>query len=160
MKFEPKTEAQVSSYQTYAPGVYDFEIVKATDETSKAGNDMIKVVLKIFGNDGTSSIISDYLLTNEEMAYKLRHCCSAIGIIKKYESGELEAGDFVTGVGKVKLKIDKGKEKDDKSGFYQDRNAVVDYIAGDDRSASEKEKSDKNHGLKRNKAKLDDSIPF
>lgn len=167
LKFTPKTEEEVKSAGMFDPGVYDFEIVKAEDQTSKAGNDMVKIVLKVFHQNGDFILMSDYLLTDESMAFKLRHCCAAIGILPKYESGELESGDFVTGTGQIKLKIDKGKPKKDEGGnltgeMYPDRNGVVDYIPA--RSEEEKNTAAKNHGLDKTggkkKNELNDAIPW
>lgn len=160
MKFTPKTEAEVSQFQVFPAGIYDFEIVKAEDVVSKAGNEMIKAVLKVYDRDGKYNLVTDYLLSDEAMAFKLCHCCAAIGILPKYEAGELVGGDLVSGTGQVKLKIDKGKPKDDGSGdMYQDKNAVTDYVVPDSRTQEQKKQMDKNHGTSI-ADKLDDSIPF
>lgn len=155
MKYQPITseEAKQAQFKLLEPGVYDFEIISAQDKTSKSGNEMIELKLKVFDSNGNSSHVFDYLLP-EKMAYKFRHCCEAIEIIDKYEGGELVADDFIGGTGEVKIKIDKNKDAN-----YPDKNAVVDYLGK--RSKEERETTAKNHGIKKKKAseELNDAIP-
>lgn len=145
MKFTPKTEEEVNAFSITPEGVYDFEIISAFDTTSKAGNDMIKLMINFYDKEGNLKSIDDYLL--EAMAYKLRHAAEACGLLKKYESGELEADDFVGKTGKFKLGISKGKAKPD-GGTYPDKNDVKDYIV-DTKAAKAKAA-----------AAVDDEIPF
>lgn len=146
MRFVPKTEEEVSNF-TVPEGVYDFEIVNAIDTVSKSsGNDMIKLMINFYDNEGKLKSIDDYLL--ESMAYKLRHAAEACGLLKKYESGELEAEDFVGKTGKFKLVISKGRPKPD-GGVYPDKNDVKDYII--DGKATKPVKA---------KPAVDDGIPF
>lgn len=151
MKVQPKTEQEInqSRRRLFPNGIYDFEIVKAMDKTSKAGNEMIETMVKVFDSSGDSTMVFDYLMDTETMAFKLKHCCESIGILAKYESGELVSGDFVTGVGKLKLKIQKSKDP----AYPEDKNVIEDYLVP--KSAEEKKQLEKNHGIK-----LDDSIPF
>lgn len=148
MKFEPKSETEVNTRKLWPAGEYDFEIVKGENTISKAGNDMIKIVLKIMDPNGEYILLSDYLLSDEAMAFKLRHCCAAIGIIGKYESGDLDGGDFVTGTGRLKLKVRKSTDPK----YPDDQNQIQDYLAPDERTPAEKARSKKNHGL-------DDELP-
>lgn len=152
LKFQPKTEAEVNTRKLWPAGEYDFEIVKAEDAVSKAGNAMIKIVLKIFDRSGEYILLSDYLLSDEAMAFKLRHCCEAVGILGKYETGELEAGDFVTGAGQLKLKVRKSTDPN----YPEDQNQIADYIKPDERTPKEKATSKKNHGIV---DELNDSLP-
>lgn len=157
MKVTPRTEAEVaqSSRPVWPAGEYDFEIVKATDKTSKSGNEMIETVLKVFNAEGEFILVFDYLMDLESMAFKIKHCCEAIGISQKYEAGEVVADDLVTGTGRLKLKIDKSKDEK-----YGDKNAVVDYLVQTGADAADPEFG----GGKRKKAdrakELDDTIPF
>lgn len=123
MKFQPKSEAETKqeSANLWDPGFYDFEVMTGTDKTSKSGNEMIELKVKVFNNEGEEKIVFDYLL--ESMAWKLRHAAEACGLIAKYEKGELVGGDFEGCTGKLKLKIDRNKDHN-----YPDKNAVADYL--------------------------------
>ncbi len=125
MKFTPKTEEEINTFKLVPEGVYDFEIISAFDTSSKAGNDMIKLMIHFYDNEGNLKSIDDYLL--EAIAYKLRHAAETCGLLKKYESGELEADDFVGKTGKFKIVVSKGSAKPD-GGNYPDKNNVKDYI--------------------------------
>lgn len=153
MKFNPKSADEVNTRKLWPAGTYDFEIVKAEDTVSKAGNDMVKIVLKIFNQAGDYILLSDYLLSDEAMAFKLRHCCEAIGILAKYETGQLEAGDFVSGTGVLKLRVRKSTDPQ----YPEDQNQINDYMP-----AHEKEEA---APVKKKKAKsaaddLNDEVPW
>lgn len=122
MKFSPKTEKEVAEAGLFAPGTYGFQVVKSEDKLSKNGNEMIQLYLRVFNSEGGFVMVTDYLM--EALAYKLRHCAAACGLIEKYEAGELAAADFEDATGHLKLKIEK-----DKTGQYPDKNAVQDYVA-------------------------------
>lgn len=146
MRFTPKTAAEVDAGDLWPNGTYDFEIVSAEEATSKAGNDMIKLRVKIFNDAGQSQTLFDYLM--ESVAYKLRHACEACGLLESYEAGELNAEDFEGKSGTCKINVQK-----DKSGQYPDKNGIADYMAqkgGVAKPARPKPAADD----------LDDSIPF
>lgn len=132
MRFEPKTEEQLKEENLWQPGLYGFEILQEvsfgssdTYETcnrqSKKGNDMIQLIIKVMNSEGDYIIITDYLL--EAMAFKLRHAAVACNLEEKYNSGHLDANDFIGKTGMLELKIDK-----DKTGEYAAKNAVKDYV--------------------------------
>ena len=85
MKFAPKSEKEIASANLLTPGVYGFEIIEAEEATSKAGNDMIKLMVHVFKEDGTPVTVFDYLM--ESVAYKLRHAAEGCGILHAYEQG-------------------------------------------------------------------------
>jgi len=124
MRFQPRTEADIKAESNqrnlWPKGTYDFEVVSASDEVSKSGNDMIKLVLKVYDASGNSQMVWDYLL--EAMAAKLVHACDALGLNDRYDSGELDASDFDGKAGQVILYIQKGQNG------YPDKNAVADYV--------------------------------
>lgn len=125
MKFQPKSEKQIAEEGLYPEGSYSFEISSAENKTSKSGNDMIQLKIKVYDNDGNFRFVDDYLL--ESMAYKLRHAAFVCDLGDKYEAGDLDAFDFVGKTGNLSLKIQK-----DKKGEYPDKNVVKDYIAPKD----------------------------
>jgi len=120
MKFTPMSAEEIALAALLNPGVYPFEIIAATDEISKAGNEMIKIKLNVFGPDGASVHVYDYLM--EKMAYKLRHCAEVCGLLARYEGGELEAVEFIGRTGYVKLDVDQG------GNGYLPKNVVKDYV--------------------------------
>lgn len=126
MQFKPKTDEELNPL--LQPGVYDYEVVKATDEISQSQNEQIKLTLRTWDNQGKEIIVFDYLL--EAMHYKIKHFCYGCGLSNLYETGKLTAQDCIGRVGKFVIKIDK-----DKSGQYKDKNAVKDYIAESDLSS-------------------------
>ena len=147
MNFTPKTEKEIEEANLLPPGTYDFEVVDAADKTSKAGNEMIELNLRVFDADGGHRFVRDYLL--ESIPHKLRHVAYACGLGESYEAGSLAAHDFLDRAGRVKLVI-----KKDKTGQYSDQNSVKDYVLPEDAT----------HPYQRppatQAAEIDDEIPF
>lgn len=131
MRFTPKTDEEIAAENLWQPGEYGFEVVDRVafgtkeyttlDTQAKSGADMIRLVVKVYNNEGGFQHLVDYLL--ESMPGKLRHACEAVGLLSKYETGMLTASDFIGKQGFLKIKIEK-----DKTGQYADKNAVADYI--------------------------------
>jgi hypothetical protein len=123
MRVTPKTEQEISEENLLAPGIYDFEIINASDEISKSsGSEMIKLQVKIFDHNGDPRcVVFDYLL--DAIAYKVRHCAEACGVLDRYEDGNLNADDLIHKCGRAKIIIQK-----DKNGQYPDKNAIRDYL--------------------------------
>lgn len=94
--------------------------IETKDDKSKAGNDMIVLVLKVFYGERFTTIV-DYLTGgNERMEFKLRHAINSCGISVK---GAVSAKDFIGKAGKCKIGIQK-----DKTGEYPDKNTIADYV--------------------------------
>jgi hypothetical protein len=123
MNFQPQTEQEIKSKRCLPPGEYDFEVSDAADTTSKKGNDMIAIQLRVFAPDGSTRIIRDWLLPSMEM--KLNRFTRATGLESEYQSGELSAFSVKGVNGRCVLTI-QGSEG------YGDQNTVRDYLpAGD-----------------------------
>lgn len=120
MNFKPKSDDELNTFDLFPTGEYDFDVIKAIDDTSKAGNDMIKLELDVYATNGKRTRVFDYLL--ESLSYKLKHFCEATGLAKEYESGDLSAEMCKNRAGRCVLGIQK-----DKSGEYPDKNFVKDY---------------------------------
>lgn len=149
MQFKPRTEKEIQEENLRPAGVYSFEIVDAKDETSKKGNDMIKLSVRLYNTEGDDcGVISDYLL--ESLAYKLRHAAVACGLEEKYVGGNITADDFIGKMGDLKLSIRK-----DKTGQYPDQNSIQDYVVKKDGEVADGPPP--GHPAA---ASLDDSIPF
>lgn len=149
MKFTPKTENEVQSDGRLPKGEYDFEIVESSDEVSKKGNEMIKLKVQVYDDEGHGRILFDYLL--EEISYKLRHAAYACKLGDNYEAGTLAAADFAGRAGRCKVGIQK-----DKTGEYPDKNVIQDYIVGVEEIAT----ANAAQARKAPAPVLDDLIPF
>ena len=123
MEFKAKTEAELIEDSLAPAGEYDFQVLSAVEKISKKGNPMMEIKLGLFRDGTLKNHVFDYLL--ESFPKKLRHFCAAIGMIRSYEEGKLEAARCVGQVGRAKIII----RKDDPS--YPPSNAVADYIAAD-----------------------------
>lgn len=128
MKFQHKSEQEIIESKLLPKGIYDFNVIEATEKLSKAGNEMIVIKIMVWDKKGKERNITDYLL--EAMEFKLRHFCEVTGLIDKYNNDELTDMDCLNKSGKVLINIKKGKEKPD-GGFYEDKNSVEDYVKGD-----------------------------
>lgn len=92
------------------------------DATSKAGNDMIVLVLRVFyGEDERGKVLIDYI--TGAMEFKLRHAMASCGVT----NNPVSAKDFIGKCGKVKIGIQKSKDEQ-----YSDKNVVLDYIVKPD----------------------------
>jgi len=125
MRFTPKTEQELQEMALVEPGEYSFQVIEATDQVAKSGNEMIKLKMKIWDNMGRERLIFDYVL--EAMAFKLRHFADATGLLDKYEAGELRASDCPGRAGKLELGMEEGKPNPN-GGMYAPKNTVKDYI--------------------------------
>ena len=145
MKVTPRTEEETAMAGLLEAGTYDAEVIKAQETTSKAGNEMLALDLRIFGKNGAGDrIVYDYLLDTESMAFKLRHFCDSAGILHLYEAGAVEADKLI---GKtVKAVIEVRKQKD-----FPPKNAVKDYLT---------HAQIENGGKAAKDAEPDDDLPF
>lgn len=157
MRFSPMSEDELASASLLEPGVYPFEVIAANEEISKAGNEMIKIKINVFGSDGKQAHVFDYLM--EKLQFKLRHFCETTGLLAKYEAGTLSELDCEGKAGFVKIKIDPA------NGSYSAKNSVQDYVKPAAASAPDVPRKltpaefATKHELDE-KAKFDDDIPF
>lgn len=120
MRFDPMGDL-------FPDGEYKYEVMKAEEQQSQAGNDMIKLEVKIFDARGRSTIIFNYLLGGN---YRLKHICSTNGLLGQFKTGQVDAHMLVGLKGVCKVGIDKGKPgKDGK--MYDDKNTILDYLPPD-----------------------------
>lgn len=117
----PLNAKQLKEGDLIPKGVYSFEVVNAEEAVSKSGNDMIKITLKIWMENGRERMIDDYLL--EALEFKLGHFAETTGLLDQYNNKVLNAMDCIGKTGLVKIII-----KSDKSGVYPDKNSVIDYV--------------------------------
>jgi len=100
-------------------GVYEFEVVGASESISTNGNDMIVLKLRV-GSNGTSKVVTDYIVAKQ--VRKVRMVARACGLLDLFESGEILAEHFMGRKGRVKLAIEKSANPQ-----YPDRNVVDRY---------------------------------
>lgn len=122
MKITPRTEEEIRSLVLLKDGEYNFSIIDAVDKISQNGNEMIHLILEILNNNN-KYLVHDYLLDSDRMSFKIRHCCESVGIVDKYNSGEITSKDFIGKSGKAKIIV-----SIDKKGVYDTKNIVKDYI--------------------------------
>lgn len=149
MRFTPLTEQQIKALGLITPGDYPFEVIAAEDKVSQSNNDMIKLTLKIWDENGKERQIDDYLL--EAMPKKFFHFCRHTGLDEKYQAGSLMAEHCIGKSGYVKIATQKGKKKDDGT-YFDDKSGVVDYLPKDTKIAKP--------ATSKAEPGLDDDLPF
>jgi len=108
------------------PGIYSFRVANAHEHTSKSGNEMIKLTLEVFDDEGKTYTMFDYLL--EAMSTKLFSFCYATNLDGQYSNGVMTAQDCIGKCGYVHIRIQKGKESP-QGGTYPDKNEVKSYMS-------------------------------
>lgn len=160
MQFEPKTREQAekeSQFPVWNAGNYDFEIAKADAQTSKKGNEMIKLTLNVYNDVGESQMVFDYLMP--AFPVKLIDACEAMGLMQEYDSGTLEPYKLEGKKGTLRLAI-KPKSTNKKTGEeYPERNEVNTYIVGLAPAKQSQASAPFTPGTDK-AANLDDEIPF
>lgn len=124
------------------PGLYNFEVTQAEDTTSKSGNSMIKLTLKVWDKSGNDHYIWDYLVDLESMWFRSKNFLESVNAT--YENVHLAAVDCLQKSGKLVLEIRK-----DANGHYPDQNGVKSYYV-----------EPKNDLFSESKDDFDDEIPF
>jgi hypothetical protein len=126
MQFQSKTRDEIDAEkrsfaeQGLLPnGWYDFEVMGAEEKTSKAGNEMIALKLRVFNPRGGEKHVYDYLL--ESNAIKMFDFCESVGLLDKYEAGTLTAEDCLLRAARVKIATDS------KNPQYAPKNVVKAY---------------------------------
>lgn len=124
MKINPQSEQTFKERKLLTPGVYEFTVFDAIEKISqKSGEPMIEVILSIFDQSDREYKIYDYLMDKPPMDYKIRKLWECVGMIEKYESGEINATDLHDKKGMVKIVT-----QVDKKGIYDDKSTVKDYL--------------------------------
>ncbi len=123
MKIAVHSEAdarKASQRKLLTAGLYSARILEAVEKTSKAGNDMIELLVAVRDKDGIERQFPDWLVGNDRGALKLRHAAEAVGALAKYEAGSVGQEDFVGQNVRVKISIEKRRG-------YPDQNRIDDY---------------------------------
>jgi len=153
MRFQPKTEKELHEEKMLPEGEHSFEVSQGEDTFSKnSGNEMIKLLVRVFREDGTFLLIDDYLL--ESMGFKLRHAAEACGLIDRYENGELSGEDFIGKTGTVKIGTQEAK------GDWPAKSVIKDYVVEKEDDAEMPAKKEKATKTKAVEDLESDEIPF
>lgn len=148
MRFDPKTDEELSSGSVWPDGTYDFEVSNAEETTSKAGNDMVKLTIFIFNAAGARWTIFDYLVGSPKAVFKVKQFAEAVGLRDAYDRGELDAVDMIGKTGQCKVVTIK-------SDGFADKNGIGSYLKARgsvSRPAAQRQKVAAGD--------LDDEIPF
>ena len=149
--FTPLTDDELDAIDLIPQGVYDFEVIKSTRRTSKAGNPMAELQLNVWDNEGKQHIVFDYLVFSNINLYirKLSHFCKATGLEAEYKRG-LIPEILEKYSGKVEIGIQDEQPKST-GGFYPKKNIVLDYVKRDAEASTTKPKEEEF---------VDSDIPF
>lgn len=128
MKFTPQSASEDKGREPFVKkllpdGDYDFEVLDAVEKQDANGRDYISLKLGVWNSSGKQEWVFNNLSSADSMQWKLRHFCEAVGIVKDYETGNINAQNLIKLCGKFKVYTRK-----DKAGQHPDRNDVKDYI--------------------------------
>lgn len=131
MRFTPLSEEELQTAALAPDGLYNYQVLKAEDGISQAGNDKIDLTLKIWDDAGKQSLI----FSNLSLIKLLKHFCDVNGLQEHYLKGEISASlcDKKSG-GKVLIGI-QGEKPNPNGGMYQAKNIVKDYVVAPKGSA-------------------------
>lgn len=146
MKYNPISEEEINAQRgMLKEGPANFEVIKANDKISKAGNEMIELLLKVWDSDGKEGGIFDYLVSNAQ--WKIKHFYESIGDSALYTGGEIKSSNLIGSSGKAIIAIQK-----DLTGKHPDRPKIKDYLKSNGISNEEANKIFNNEN--------EDDIPF
>lgn len=157
MRFQPMDEKEISEANLWPVGEYDFQIFDASDEVSKAGNEMIKLTVDLFNEQGDRRRVFDYLIASSNGMFKVLSFADAVGLRTEYDRGDLQTIDIAQRTGRCKVGIQK-----DKSGQYPDKNGIMNYIKADAGvvRANQTKSAPAAQRAKAPAGDLDDEVPF
>ena len=124
MTFEYNPKEVKSEYAVLSNGEYECEVVGAVETVSKAGNDMIKLVLCVFGNEGEQVRVYDYIVSPSTL-WKLKSICRCCNI--EFD-GILDEQLLIGRRMRVLTKVEPERTVDGKT--YSERNSIVKYVSG------------------------------
>ena len=157
MEIKPKSREEIAREKLLKPGIYDFEVMRAEETTSKSsGNPMVKVKIRVF-HDGGEVHIYDYITSTQ--VEKLCAFCDAVGLSNEYDAGDVKSDDMEGRSGRVKIGIEDEKPKDDGTDAkWPAKNKVKDYVPKAEGDGGRK--AEKPEPTAAEKAAADEEIPF
>lgn len=156
MKFTPMSDADYnqSRSNTFPAGTYPCEIIKCEEKVSKQGNKMFETIVKIYDDSGRTTNVFCYLIAEGKAAWQLRAAAEELGVLDKYNAGELEDVDILGLESYAVVGIQKSEG-------YADKNIIKSFKAnGGEKKASPAVKQKPISQSKGNFDDLDDDINF
>lgn len=125
------TDEELDAVNLMEKGTYNFEVAKSERQTSKNGNPMAKLMLKLWDKEGKCHTLFDYLVfSNVPLNIKkVKHFCDAVGLIEEYKRRELPE-ELAHYCGRVEIGVEDEQPKAS-GGMYPRKNKVVDYVKGE-----------------------------
>jgi hypothetical protein len=124
MQFQPLTEEELQIASLIPEGVYDYQVMKAEDKISKAGNEYTAIDLMVWDNNAKSYLV----FTNMALTKLLKHFCDVNNMQEQYKSGNIPAMEFMNKAGgQVVIGIE-GEKANPNGGTYKAKNIVKDYV--------------------------------
>ena len=157
MEIKPKSREEIARWKLLKPGIYDFEVMRAEETTSKSsGNPMVKIKIRVF-HDGGEAHIYDYITSTQ--VEKLCAFCDAVGLSKEYDAGDVKSDDMEGRSGRVKIGIEDEKPKNDGTDAkWPAKNKVKDYVPKAESDGGRK--VEKPEPTPAERAAADEEIPF
>lgn len=100
-------------------GQYPASLEACTEETSKQGNPMLKLVFKVYPSNGGERTIYDYIV-NPSTIFKLKGLAKALGRGVDFDNGSFYPGDYIGSNLDLYLTV----QEDD---VYGDKNQIGKY---------------------------------
>lgn len=100
-------------------GEYDGTIESAEHQTSKAGNPMVKMGVRVYSGEG-DIVLYDYLVSGLATTWKIAAFASAMGKSREFEVGQFDPLDLIGTNVRVRLVVKKSPE-------YGDKNQIAGY---------------------------------
>lgn len=162
---KPMSDEEINNVSLLAPGEYDFFLEDFQLATSKKGNPMLELKIKIIDNQKEHTI-TDYLVNTAASQYKIKNYCYAVGLENRYNAGDLQPDrSWLKLRGRCKVDIQEGLPKTDKitgqllpgGERWPSKNCVSDYIRDAGKEADGNIESMVPAHMKE---QFDDEIPF
>jgi hypothetical protein len=124
MKFKHKTEEELQMESLLPEGSYEYQVIKAEDKISQAGNEYTAITLKVWDSEGKEHQV----FTNMALIKLLKHFCDVNNMQDEYNSDDIPCESFLyKSGGRVLLGVE-GEKPNPKGGMYKAKNIVKDYI--------------------------------
>lgn len=153
MKFTPKTEAQIREAGLIPAGtICDFEVMEAAAGTSKAGNAMITLKVKVWRPDGSTTLLNDWLIS--DALWKLLAFAKATGMVAEYEAGDMPPEALEGRTGRAKIGVQPATDD------FPPKNRIAGYMPREGASAAPARAGGGARPGAAAGRDLDDDIPF
>jgi hypothetical protein len=122
MRFNPVSEEEAQKANLFPKGDYDAVVESSIEKVSKTNNEMIELVLLVYGPEGKERRLKDWLVATDGGQAKIQRFCKSADLWDEYQAGELTAYLCDGANVRVKLGTEPGKDG------YPPKNKVADYL--------------------------------